>query len=104
MATIVLLYYLMKGLFFFSLVRTLVKFEVMERYYFLLAVIYTAGIAFLSYVFLLSPLDNPDIRAWQIWLAKTFGIVTVYFWFLTRFDAGIIFWILLVLGLGIIWY
>ena len=99
------IYLLMKGVFFFSLVRTLVKFEVMERYYLLLAAIYTAGIAFLSYVFLWSWQDfPPPLRDRQIWLAQTFGIVTVYFWLLNRFDSGIIFWILLVLGLGVVWF
>ena len=99
------IYLLMKGVFFFSLVHTLVKFDVMQRYYIFLAIIYTAGIAFLSYVFLWSWQDNPpSLRAREIWLAETFGIVTVYFWLLNRFDAGIIFWILLLLGLGIVWF
>ena len=99
------IYLLMKGVFFFSLVRTLVKFDVMQRYYILLAMIYTAGIAFLSYVFLWSWQENPPpLYDRQVWLAQSFGIATVYFWLLNRFDEGIIFWILLVLGLGVVWF
>ncbi len=56
-------YYLMKAVFLFSLVRILVKFETMKDHWLFLGLLYSAGIAFLSWVFLISPSDNPDWRS-----------------------------------------
>ncbi len=103
-ASVQIYYYVMKAAFLFSLVRILVKFETMKDHWLFLGVLYTAGIAFLSYVFIMSPADFPDWRAWQIWLAKFFGLSTLYFWLLSKFDEGVIFWTVLLLGMLLVWF
>jgi hypothetical protein len=103
-ATISLYYYLMKTVFLFSLVRTLVKFDTMKDHWLFLGILYTLGITFLSYVFLVAPLENPPWREWQIWLAKTFALSTLYFWLLAKFDEGVIFWTVLLLGILLVWF
>ena len=48
-------YYLaLKAVFFFSLVRIQIKFDTMKDHWLFLGILYTAGVAFLSYVFLFS--------------------------------------------------
>lgn len=98
-------YLAMKAFFLFSLVRAQIKFEPLQKHFLFLAILYTLGMAFLSYIFLLSPQQNPDIRAWGIWLAKLLGLTIVYFWLLRRFDEGPLFWIIM-LGGGafLIWF
>jgi hypothetical protein len=76
----------------------------MKDHYVFLGVVYTLGIAFLSYVFLLSYQPAPDYRAWQIWLAKTLVLATLYFWLMAKFDEGVIFWTLLLLGILLVWF
>ncbi len=44
----------MKAVFFFSLVRIQVKFDTMKDHWLFLGVLYTAGVAFLSYVFIMA--------------------------------------------------
>jgi hypothetical protein len=102
--SVILYYYLMKAVFLFSLVRILVKFETMKDHWLFLGILYTAGITFLSYVFLMAPQDNPDWRSWQIWLAKFLGLSTLYFYLLSKFDEGVIFWTVLLLGMLLVWF
>jgi hypothetical protein len=83
-------YYLfMKAHFFFSLVRIQVKFDTMRDHWLSLeilctgGVVYTGGVAFLSYVFLVSWQDFPwpswqirgpqnlGVSPWQAWLGET---------------------------------
>ena len=45
-----------------------------------------------------------ETRDWQIWLAKTAVIAVVYFKLLQRFDEGPLFWMLLMAGLGVIYF
>ena len=53
----------MKAVFLFSLVRIQVKFDTMKDHWLFLGVLYTAGVAFLSYVFLMSWQEFP----WPPW-------------------------------------
>jgi hypothetical protein len=108
-------YYLaIKAVFFFSLVRTQVKFETMKDHWLFLGILYTSGVAFLSYVFLMSWTEFPwadwqrrlaavaGISPWQAFLAETLGLSTLYFWLMAKFDEGVIFWTLLLLGIPLV--
>jgi hypothetical protein len=113
----VALYYLgMKTFFLYSLVRTQVKFEPLRESWLFLAFLYTAGIAFLSYAFLqswnaiqwqgwqLQFANWLGVTPWQAWIGQTFVLSAFYFKLLSRFDEGILFWVLLVLGLGLVYF
>ncbi len=106
MLSMTIYYYAMKCFFLFSIVRSLVKFEPLQKHFLFLAVVYTAGVALLSYVFLVGPQSGVDIhqliQKWEYWLGITFLLSTFYFWLLTRFDEGIVFFILLALGMGLV--
>jgi hypothetical protein len=102
--SVLIYYYVIKAIFLFSLVKIQVQFETMKSHWLFLGILYTSGIAFLSWVFIMAPQDFPDYRAWQIWLAKFFGLSTLYFYLLQRFDEGVIFWTVLLLGLGLIYF
>jgi hypothetical protein len=110
-------YYLfLKVVFFFSLVRIQVKFDTMKDHWLFLGILYTTGVAFLSYVFLFSwqkfewanwqlgVARNLGIRPEQAFVAETFVLSTVYFWLMAKFDEGVIFWTLLLLGLLVVWF
>jgi hypothetical protein len=111
-------YFFIKIFFFFSIVRILVKFEPMQKHWLFLGILYTLGVAFISYVFLVAPSAQPD-SLWQgksvqlveqvfnlppwygyrIWLGETLVLSTLYFKLLGRFDEGVVFWTLLLLGI-----
>jgi len=95
-------YFGIKLAFFFGLVHSFVKFESLQRHWLFMSVLYTVGVAFLSWVFLIAPDQTADYRLWQIWLGKTLGLSAVYFWLLSRFDEGILFWLLLCAGVGLV--
>jgi hypothetical protein len=110
-------YYLaMKAAFLFGLVRIQVKFETMKDHWLFLGVLYTLGVAFLSFVFLTSWQEFPwpawqrrvaaviGLSPWQSWLAQTFVLSTLYFWLMAKFDEGVIFWTLLLLGILLVWF
>jgi hypothetical protein len=109
-------YMFMKAVFFFSLVRTLVKFETMKDHWLFLGVLYTGGVAFLSYVFLFSwqafpwpdwqvrVAQNLGVAPWQAWLAEVLLAYTMYFRLMAKFDEGVIFWTLLLLGMPLVWF
>jgi hypothetical protein len=100
-----LYYYAIKGMFLFGLVRSYVKFEPLQKHWLFLSILYTLGLAFLSWVFVVNTNPQVTTRAWQIWLLKTFVLVIVYFKLLERFDEGMIFWVIfLVGGFGLIWF
>ena len=57
-------YYLaMKAFFLFSLVRIQIKFETMKDHWLFLGILYTTGVAFLSFIYLMSWQDFP----WGTW-------------------------------------
>jgi hypothetical protein len=106
----------MKAVFFFSLVRIQVKFDTMKDHWLFLGILYTGGVAFLSYVFLLSWQDfdwatwqlrvaaNFGVTPWQAFLGETLVLSTLYFWLMAKFDEGVIFWTLLLLGIPLVWF
>jgi hypothetical protein len=103
--TISLYYFGLKAVFFYMLVHSYVKFDVLEKHWFFLSVLYTAGVAFLTYVFLIAPGVGQywaNWTAWFIWLGETLVITAVYFKLLARFDEGILFWLLLMAGVFVV--
>ena len=54
--------------------------------------------------------DYDDATYWervsrnQAWLGETLVLSTFYFKLLARFDEGMIFWVLLLLGLGLVYF
>ncbi|MFO0960955.1 MAG: hypothetical protein U0800_26540 [Isosphaeraceae bacterium] len=124
----VLYYIALKTLFLFALVKAFTAAEPLQKHWAALAALYTAALAFLSWVFILAPnTENPSWRylelwvgnslglispaqprptqvwrAWMIWLAETFALAALYFRLLARFDEGLMFWVVLLAGLGLI--
>jgi hypothetical protein len=97
-------YIAIKAMFFYGLVHSFVKFETLQKHWFFLALLYTAGVVLLSWVWFVAPDEAPDYRAWQWFWLKTAIIAVIYFKLLQRFDEGPLFWILLVAGLGVVYY
>ena len=95
-------YYAMKFFIFFAIVRSLVKFEPLQRHVLFLGLLYTGIVTFLSYVFIVGPMEIVPWGMWELWLAKTFLLATSYFWLLVRYDEGIVFWILIMLGVAVV--
>jgi hypothetical protein len=107
-------YYFIKIVFFFSLVRAQVKSDLMREHYLFLSILYTGAVAFLSYAFLVS-WQGQDIvpgrvleaqlsqlvgaSQWKVWLGETLILTVVYFKLMAKFDEGVIFWTLLLLGI-----
>ncbi len=111
--TISLYYYLIKITFFYALVRAQFRYDLIKDHYLFLGILYTACVAFLSLCFLVSwaGQDFPQralefrvsqtlgITLWQAWLIETLILSTIYFKLMARFDEGVIFWTLLLLGI-----
>jgi hypothetical protein len=110
------IYFFLKLMLFFALVKALVKSDTLGEHPFFFGVIYTGLVAFISYVFILS--TNPNafraawlLRAsrsthlspWMVWLAATLLLSTAYFKLLSKVD-GIGFWIVLVLGIPLVFF
>lgn len=114
--TLGLYYYAIKAMFFFSLVRAQAKSDLVKDHWLFLGIAYTAGVVFLSYVFVFSWQQYPW-AGWQLQVARTVGITpeqafwvetfllsSLYFWLMAKFDEGVIFWTLLLLGLLVVWF
>lgn len=109
-------YLLIKFVFFFGLVRASVKHEVLRERWLLLGVVYAVGVAFLSYVFLVSWQEFPwplwqrrvaarvGVSPWLCWVGETFLLAALYFRLMERFDEGVLFWTLILLGLLVVWF
>jgi hypothetical protein len=111
--TISLYYYIIKITFFYALVKAQFRYDLIKDHYLFLGILYTACVAFLSWCFFVSllgqnfvngPLIMPVSRAlgvtpWQAWLILTLILSTIYFKLMARFDEGVIFWTLLLLGI-----
>jgi len=109
-------YFFIKIVFFYALVRAQIKSDLIKEHYLFLSILYTAAVAFLSFVFLVSWLDLPSppwqvrvaaslgVSPWQAWLGETFLLSTLYFWLMSKFDEGVIFWTLLLLGIVVVWF
>jgi hypothetical protein len=112
--SIMTFYFFIKLFFFFSLVRIQVKFDMMKDHWLFLGILYTAGVAFLSFVFIESWQNLPwapwqtrvaqrvGVSPWQAWVGETFLLSTFYFWLMAKFDEGVIFWTLLLLGVLVV--
>jgi hypothetical protein len=107
-------YFSIKLVFFYSLVRALVKFELLQDRVVFLGILYTAGVALLSFVFITS-WQTVTWAAWALrvgqvlgvhpqvaWLGATLLLSTFYFWLLAKFDEGVLFWTLLLLGVFVV--
>jgi hypothetical protein len=115
-SSILIYYYFIKIFFFFSLVRTQIKFDTMKDHWLFLGTLYTGGVAFLSYVFIVSWQDfiwppwvtrvaeTVGVRPWVAWLGETFLLSTFYFRLMSKFDEGVIFWTLLLLGIPLVFF
>jgi hypothetical protein len=111
--TVSLYFLFIKITFFFALVRAQVKYDLVKDHYLFLGILYTAAVAFLSFVFLVSlegeyslngPLVRPVSQAlgvtpWRAWLIETLLLSSLYFKLMARFDEGVVFWTLLMLGI-----
>ena len=62
-ATVVTYYICMKFFLLYSLVRAQVAYEPLQKHFIFLGALFSAGVAFLSYVFIMSPQNAPD---WQL--------------------------------------
>jgi hypothetical protein len=96
-------YYAIKAAFLFGLVHSFVKFETLQKSWLFLGLLYAAGVALLSWVWLVAP-GRVETRPWQIWVGETAVIAVVYFKLLERFDEGPLFWMLLMAGLGVVYF
>ncbi len=106
--------FFLRVFFFYSLVRAQVKFDTLRDHWLFLGTLFTAATAFLNYVFIQSggatqwPLlqlqiaRNFGVTPWQAYLGETFLLTTLYFWLMARFDEGVIFWTLLLLGVPLV--
>jgi hypothetical protein len=115
-SSILVYYFLIKIVFFFGLVRAQVRFDLIRDHWLFLGLLYTSGVAFLSFVYLVSwqdPLWAPwqvhvaemlGVSPWLAWLGETFLLSTLYFWLMARFDEGVIFWTLLLLGIPLVMF
>ena len=111
------IYFFLKFVLFFSIVRALVKFETLGTHFIALSVVYTGLVAFLSYVFILTTQPGAfraqwmmrvnqatGLSPWLVWLAATLVLSALYFKLLSKFDEGIQFYILLILGVGLAFF
>ena len=96
-------YYAIKAAFFFGLVHSFVKFENLQKHWFSIALLYTAGLALLSWVWIIAP-GRSDVATWRNWLIASGVIAVIYFKLLERFDEGTLFWMLLMAGLGVVYF
>ena len=76
----------------------------MQRHTLFLAVLYAACVALLSFIFVVGPQPASSLQRWEYWLGITFLLSTLYFVLLVRFEEGFLFWILLILGIGVVLY
>ncbi|MFM7250902.1 MAG: hypothetical protein ACKO5R_13460 [Planctomycetaceae bacterium] len=91
----------LKVFLFFSLALALIKAEPLRQQTFFLALLYTLGVAFLSYVFLIAPGVQAfwaNWRQWQIWLGITFALAFVYFRLLAWTEESVFFWLVISAG------
>ena len=99
------IYYSLKGFYLLSLARSYVVFDALQKQWLVFPILYTIGLALLSWVFILGMNPGIPTDVWKIWLAKSFGLAVLYFKLLKTFDSGLLFWIVLLGGwLGLTWF
>lgn len=116
LVSINLFYLCMKMAFFYSLIRIQIKFDPLKDRYLFLGILYTSGVAFLSYVYIVSWQATSwapwqvkvavalGVSPWVAWLGETLLLSTFYFRLMSRFDEGVIFWTLLLLGIPLVYF
>jgi hypothetical protein len=111
-------YFFIKIVFFFSLVRAQIKSDLLRDHFLFLAIFYTAAVAFLSLTFFVSwngqdfPQRYLELRVsralgvtpWVAWLGMTLILSAVYFKLMAKFDEGVVFWTLLLLGMVVVMF
>jgi hypothetical protein len=109
-------YFFIKFVFFFGIVRSLVKFDTLSKHFLFLGILYTAGVAMLSFVFIVGWQDigwqawqlrvsaRLGIRPWYAWLIETLLLSTLYFKLLGTYEEGAAFWILILLGIPLVFF
>ncbi len=109
-------YFFIKIVFFFALVRAQIMSDLLRSHYLFLSIVYTAAVTFLSWIFIVSWTGQTYFEGyflirvartvgtspWVAWLGITLILSAVYFKLMARFDEGILFWILLVLGIPVV--
>ena len=99
------IYYVgLKAAFLFGLVHSFVKFENLQKHWLFMGLLYTAGVVFLSWVWFVAPQEQPNYRPWQVFWIETGVLSVIYFKLLEWFDEGPLFWMLLVAGLGLVYF
>jgi hypothetical protein len=111
------IYFFLKLMLFFAIVKALVKFEALQDHFLFLGVLYTSLVALISYVFVVSTRQfdfqaswlsqasrATGLSPWLCWLAATLILSTLYFKLISKFDEGSLFWILLVLGIPLAFF
>ena len=111
------IYFFLKLMLFFAIVKALVKFEALGDHFLFLGALYTGLVALISYVFVVSTRQVDFHAAWLVqvgrvtglspwlsWLAATLVLSTLYFKLISKFDEGLFFWILLVLGIPLVFF
>lgn len=113
---LVIYYFAIKLIFFFGIVRSLVKFDTLAKHFLFLGILYTAGVALFSYVFIVAMQGyagrswerrmsaTVGLSPWLCWLIETLVLSTFYFKMLGRFDEGVAFWVLLLLGIPLVFF
>lgn len=105
--TVVMVYVGMKFFLLFTLAGALIRVEPLREQTFVFSLLYTAGVAFLSWVFLIAPATRnfwPSWRAWQVWLAVTCVLSFVWFRALAWLEEKTLFWLVLFLGFPLVLY
>ena len=97
-------YFAIKVMFLFGLARSLVRYEPLQRHVLFLGLLYTSGVAFLYWVFVLSSQPFVDWSTVGWWLGCTLLLALVYFGLLVKFDESKLLWIILPLGIPIAFY
>jgi hypothetical protein len=111
-----LYYFFIKIVFFFALVRAQIKSDLLRDHFLFLAIVYTAAVAFLSYMFIVSwkGQNFPErylelqvsqgigVTPWIAWLGMTLILSAIYFKLMAKFDEGVVFWTLLLLGMVVV--
>jgi hypothetical protein len=98
----------LKAFLLVSLVGALMRTDALRQQTLGLSLIYTVGLGFLSYTFLIGPsmadLGPAGWRNWQIWLGGSFALSLLYFKSLIWFEESRFFWIVVALGAGGVWF
>lgn len=103
-----LIYLGMKAFLLVSLVGVLMKTDALREQTLGLSTIYTVGVAFLSYIFLVGPssgaMGPEEWTNWLKWLGATFVVSLVYFKSLVWFEESRLFWFVVALAAAVVWF